>query len=103
PRLRFLLRHRLALYQERDARQVLLREVDARVRLLEITLGAVELRLVGARIDLEQEVALLDQRALAEWHQFEVATDARAHLDRVHRLESRGVLVPVGQIALDRM
>ena len=64
---------------------------------------AAELRLVGPGIDLEQQVALLDHRALAEVHRFEVPADPRPHLDGVHRLEACRVLVPVGELALDRM
>ena len=62
-----------------------LRVADADLRLIELRLGLIERALERARIDGEQQVALLHVLAVGELHLGEVAGDARAHLDRFDR------------------
>ena len=76
------------------------RPVELRLGAVEIRLRPVDRRLVGARIDDEEHVALLHHGAVGEVHRLQVAGDARAHLDRRRRLEAAGELVPFGE-ALD--
>ena len=76
----------------------------------EIGLG---LREIGARlvervlerplVDGEQQIALLDHLAVAEMHLVEIAGDARANLDRVHRDEAADIFVLIDDAALDRL
>ena len=54
------------------------------------------LRLVGAAIDLEEDVALADLFAGVEHHALDVARHARANLDRFDRLQAADEFVPVG-------
>jgi hypothetical protein len=60
------LRHRPRVGQALDARELRLREVARGLRLREVRLGRVELRLVDARVDRVEEVALLDVGAVLE-------------------------------------
>ena len=76
------------------ALEICLGEQQARLNLLDRRLGRRESRLVGARVDDEQQVALLDYLPLFKENLFEIAADARAELDKLQRLDSRGVLVP---------
>jgi hypothetical protein len=98
--LRLFLGHRLALHQGAGTSEELLREIHARLRQLEIALRPAQLRLVGARVDREQEVALSHQGALAKVDRLQVAADAGADLHGIDRLESCRVLVPVDELAL---
>ena len=59
--------------------------------------------MVGTRVDLEQEVALLDERAVLEVDGLEVARDACAHFDALHGLGASGVLVPLDDLAFQRL
>ena len=75
----------------------------------ELGLGAFDIRLglldrdpIGARIDDEQEIALLDDLAFLEMDGIDEAGDPGAHLDRLHRLEATGIFVPLGDGLLQR-
>src|SRR3546814_7882208 len=48
----------------------------------------------GARIDREQQIALVDDRAVAEMHAGDRPRDARTHLDRLRRFEAPNIIVP---------
>ena len=54
-------------------------------------------------VDGEQEIALLDHLAVAEMDLVEIARDAGAHLDRIHRDEAADIFVLIGDAALDRL
>ena len=64
--------------------------------------GAVGRRLVGARIDDEQDLARLDELAVPELDLLHVARDAGADLDLLHRLEAAGELVVLRQATHER-
>ena len=54
-------------------------------------------------VDGEQQIALLDHLAVAEMDLIEIARDAGAHLDRIHRDEAADIFVLLGDAALDRL
>src|SRR5213075_3034978 len=74
-------RDRLGRDQGLGARVLRQREPGVAPGALELRLGLRELRLVGARVDREQYVALADLLALAERDAVDVAAHARAELD----------------------
>jgi hypothetical protein len=90
--------------EHRDARDVVLHELlgarELAARALggglacarEVALRARERHLIGARVDLEQQIALLHQLAVFEVLLDQVAAHARAHLDRVDRAHVADVL-----------
>src|SRR5205823_2433051 len=55
------------------------------------------------RVDQEEEVALLDDRAVLEVDRLEVPAHPWAHLDRIDGVETGGVLVPLGDLSCDRL
>ena len=59
-----------------------------------LRLRALDFGRVGRRVDGDQQVALLDQRAFAEVHRLHGAGDARADVDALDRFEAAGELVP---------
>ena len=59
-------------------------------------------RLVGARVDDEEELACLDDLAVLEADLLQIARDPRPDLDLLHGLEPPGELVPLGQPAHQR-
>ncbi len=76
---------------------------------LELGLGALEIglrlldrELIGARIDDEQSVALLDQLAFVEVNGIDEAGDACPDLYVLDRDEAAGILVPFGDRLLQR-
>ena len=101
--VRLLLRDCVAPNQIDSPRVVLLRQREAGLRQREFGLGASQRRFVGPGIDQEQQIALLDHRAVLEVDRLEVAAHARPHLDRVDRVEARGILVPFRDLARDRL
>ena len=72
------------------------RDVDLRLR-------RVVGRLVGPLVDGEQQIALLDDRAVLEMDLVEIAADARADGDLVDRLEAPDELVVLDDFAHDRL
>ena len=54
-------------------------------------------------VDGEQQIALLDHLAVAEMDLVEIARDAGANLDRIHRDEAADIFVLIGDAALDRL
>ena len=68
------------------------RQVGGGLGLLQLRFGSGQLRLIGARVDLEQHLALADAVALVEGDPADVAGDPRADLDGVHSAASRGRL-----------
>ena len=67
--------------------------VCARARELPVRLG--QLHLVGARIDQEENLALLDEVPLLEALLLQIAAHAGAHVHRVGRAHVADVLAPV--------
>ncbi|CAJ3435735.1 Uncharacterised protein [Burkholderia pseudomallei] len=57
---------------------------------------AIDLGLIRARIDHEQHVALLHERAVLEIHRHDRAGHERAHVDLLDRLEAARVGLPIG-------
>ena len=56
--------------------------------------GALDFGGIGRRIDGDQQVALLDQRAFAEVHGLHGAGHARANVDPLDGFQAAGELVP---------
>src|SRR3546814_11897419 len=56
----------------------------------------------GARIDREQQIALVDDRAVAEMHAGDRPRDARTPLDRLRRLDAPNIIVPPVERPLER-
>ena len=103
PGIELPLGHGLAAHQRRRAlarRAVAISSLA--LRALHIGLGLLDRDLVGARIDDEQEVALLDDLAVLEMDGIDEAGDPGAHLDGLHRREAAGVFVPLGDRLLQR-
>ena len=69
---------------------------------IEIGLGAVDGGLIGSRIDDEEHVALLHDRAIREVDRLQIARDAGANLDRGRRFEAAGELVPFREALMQR-
>ena len=96
----------LALRDDAGVRQLLaaldlvLGEQHARLRGDDLRLGTLDLGGVGRRIDGDQQIALLHQRAFAEMHGLHGAGDARADLDALDRFEAAGEFVPQRDVAL---
>jgi hypothetical protein len=79
-----------------------LRQLELGLRLPDLRLVPVDRRLVGPGIDHEQDLVLLDHLAVVEPDLLEIARDAGANLDLLHRLEASGELVPLGELAHQR-
>ena len=73
---------RLAAHQRRRPLDVGGGDVELGLRAFHIGLGLLDRELVGARIDDEQQIALLDDLAVLEMDGIDEAGDPRAHLDR---------------------
>jgi hypothetical protein len=65
--------------------------------------GLVEGRLVRALVDGEEEIALVDDRAVAKGHRGEIAGDACANLDEVDGLEAADEIVALDHLLHDRL
>ena len=100
PVVELLLRDRVAGGQLLRSLQATRGQRGGAVRLDQVGLGARQLGLVGARIDLEQHVPLAHLLARGEGHALDVARDARPDLDRLDGLEAADELVPFGDLAL---
>src|SRR6201999_4112078 len=66
-----------------------------RLRKLEPRFGAVVVRLVGAGVDEDEDVVLLDELSFVEQHLVDVTGGARAQLYGINRLEPPCKLIPV--------
>ena len=79
-----------------------LRQVELRIRLAQLCLRRRQRRLIGPRVDHEQQVALLDHLAVLEMDLGQITADAGADLDVVDGGELPGELVPLGDLLLER-
>lgn len=89
-----LLRNRLCGEKLLRAVGVAFCERKTRLYFLHLRLCRSKSRLVGARINHEKKVALLDEFALLEGDFLKIAADARAQFDVRKGFETRGVVVP---------
>ncbi len=69
--------------------------------LLQLRLQALDLGLERARVDLEQEVAFLHQRAFLEGHLVDETGHARADLHRLRRFQAASEFIPLGHLLFD--
>src|SRR5262245_5858803 len=76
------------------------RQFQGRVRLIVFALGAILVGLIGARIDYEQDLSLLDHIAVLELHFREIAADFRANLNRAQGREATRVFIPIFHLTL---
>jgi hypothetical protein len=74
---------------------------QARLRGGDLRLRTIDLGSVGGRIDREQEIAAVDQRALDEVHRLDGAGDSCADFDTLDRLQAPGELVPRRDVGFD--
>ena len=65
--------------------------------------GAGHFGFIGTRVDGEEHIALLDQRAILEMHGGQRAADQGAHFDAVDRFDAAGVGLPVDDLAADHL
>ena len=63
--------------------------------------GLIDLGLVGARINLKQQIALLHVAAFRERHLRQITRDPRHDANRLHRLKSASEHFAVSNLALD--
>ena len=92
----------LAAHQRRGALHVECGDFELGLGAFDIRLGLLDRDPIGARIDDEQEIALLDDLAFLVMDGIDEAGDPGAHLDRLHRLEATGIFVPLGDGLLQR-
>ena len=78
-------------------------QLEPGLRLPDLRLGPVDRRLVGPGVDDEQDLVLLDDLAVLEADLLDIARDPGADLDPLHRLEAAGELVPLGELAGQRL
>jgi hypothetical protein len=95
-------RDRFAAAQLGSPGQLAIGEIKPSARLLELSLRCGKIDLEGARVDDEEQIALLDELPVLEVNLRQIAADPRAHLDRFRRHELAGVLVPVDDLAHQR-
>ena len=62
---------------------------------MHVGLGPVELGLVGPRVDLEEQIPLVDLGPVLEVHLVEIAGDPGADLDREDRVEPAGEVLEI--------
>src|SRR6266446_9565534 len=89
--------------QGRGTRVVLAREAEPGVGERAIGLGTAERRRIGAVVDRKQDVALPDDGAVLEVDRLEKTSDSRANLDGIDGVEARRELVPLGDLANERL
>ncbi len=95
-------RGEVARVQRGGAHDLLVGQVELGVRGQKLCLGLLELDLERARIDHEQQVALMDDLAVGEVDLGQVAADLGADLDIVHGRELAGEGRPGRQVAPQR-
>jgi hypothetical protein len=84
-----------AVFQALHANQFDARELERGLVALDVGGCAIVFRLVGPRIDDEQEVAALDLAAFGECQLVDVARNPRADFHRLHGLQPSGELIPI--------
>jgi len=94
---------RLGLIQGQRAVEFALGEFRLGARVRELAFGLFRDRLEGTGIDDVQEVAGVDESAVAEFDIGDEAADAGADLDFLYRIEPSGEFVPIGDGALGRL
>jgi hypothetical protein len=82
-----------------DTRIIALRLLETGLGLGELRLRRHQLRLIGRRIDLEQEIAGLHILAFAKIDLDQEAVDPRPDVDRLHRLDAADIFVGGGNVA----
>ncbi len=87
-------RDRLRGDERLRALEILSGEHELRLRLRKLTLGLLDGGFIGAGIDHEEQIALLDVVAIAEGYALDIAVDAGTNLDGVHSFETPGKIVP---------
>ena len=93
----------LFLHQRLAALKVCIRVGQVGLGLCQRSLGLIERVLERALVDGEQKVALLDHLAVLEVDGLEIAGDAGAHFDRIHRGEAADIFVIIGDGLLNRL
>ncbi len=96
-------RQHVALAERSGAGELLVGEVEPCVGLGELRLGGGQGRFIRARIDHEEQSALLDDLAVLKMDRLQVAGDARPDFHVIDRTELSGELVPFDQIAAQRV
>ncbi|MDQ1155444.1 hypothetical protein QE389_002643 [Brevundimonas sp. SORGH_AS 993] len=94
--------HRLRRQQGLAAGQVGAGQGQLRLHLGDLGLGLGQGGLGRARVQGEQQLALLNHLTVAEVNRLDIAPDAGAHIHALDRLEPAGELVPVAHLLLQR-
>src|SRR5215203_247689 len=103
PAVELLARDCLYLHQLTGSLNFALRQRRGRTSPLQLRFGTGQLRLVGPRIDLEQDLALLYLFTFDEGDALDVSGDPWMDLDLVHRLETARELIPFRDLALGHL
>ncbi len=101
--IQLLLGDGAAVLQPLHAGQFDARELERGLVALDVGGGAIVFRLVGPRIDDEQEVAALDLAAFGERQLVDVARNTRADFHRLHGLQPSGELIPILDALLENL
>ena len=80
--------------------EVGLSELELRLRLRELAIGAVEIGLVQTRINYEEQITLFHEAARFEVQADQITADPRADLDGFHCVGARDILVPLHDFPL---
>ena len=94
---------RLGLDQGQAAVEFALGEFGLGARIRELAVGLLGDGLEGAGIDQVEQIAGIDDGAVAKLDVGDEAADPGANLDLLDRLEPAGEFVPIGDGALDRL
>ncbi len=84
-RIELLLRNRVLLHQGFVSLQIKVRVLEQRLIVDELSLGLLQLHFIGPRIDLHQQVALMNDLPLFELDLHELPVHAALHGDGVNR------------------
>ena len=85
------------------ARRFVAGQLEASLGLDEISLCSVQLRLIGPRIDDEEQVAFLHLSAIFEMNLLQVAGHTSPHLDHFCSFEPARIFVPLNDFLLERL
>ena len=94
---------RLGLVQHQRAVEFALGELSLGAGVGQLAIGLLGNGLERAGIDGVEQVAGLDEGAIAEFDAGDKAADTGANLDFLDRLEPAGEFIPIGDEALDRL